>query len=88
MKYLNYAVLFAAIALVVGTELSIQTLSDASFILTGDPMRIPITSGIIIAAITFVGILTAEWWAPAVEQMMIDVVEFEMDDDEEEDEEE
>lgn len=80
MKYLNYAVLFAAIALVVGTELSIQTLSDASFILTGDPMRIPIISGIIIAAITFIGILSAEWWAPAVEQMMIDVVEFEMDD--------
>ena len=43
MKYLNYAVLFAAIALVVGTELSIQTLSDASFILTGDPMRMSVS---------------------------------------------
>jgi TRAP-type C4-dicarboxylate transport system permease small subunit len=84
MKYLNHAVFFALIMLFVGTALSIQTLSNASFILTGDPMRIPVTSGIIIAAVTFVGILTAEWWAPIAEYSMIKVVEESQENDEEE----
>jgi hypothetical protein len=76
VKYLNHAILCGILALFLGTALSVSAFSTASMILYGDPGFIPAVSGMIIALVTFLGILTAEWWAPAVQQMVEDLIEW------------
>ena len=94
MKYLKYAIPLAVLAFFATIPVAYDTLFKASAILYHNSMVIPVATGLIVSLITFLGILTAEWWAPVAEQSMIKIVEesrephpgTDEDDDEEEDE--
>jgi hypothetical protein len=57
-------------------KLAIEAFGTASFILYGDIYTIPLLTAIIVSLLAYVMLATSYVWAPVIENLMVELVEW------------